>query len=679
MFIGIDVFFVLFLTSITGSGAIRGLVEEFLLFRFLLERNAQRLPHHAFDAVGKVGRFGQLEAGSEGGRVEHQHRHILRHDILCVRVDAAQQLAHQRMPRVDLERLLLVQVVHALRIVRLLVSVGERQSLHVAGPAEHRSNQCAGRVGEPLGQLRLRDLVLEGHIVQPLQQRLVLRLQLLEAGLRFVRFVQREALLGDVLEPLAIELGQRRDTVLIDCFDQEQHLVTTRQQPLDEGRLFDLATARTGNEVDVVLLRLHALHILRQARVLLVLRRGRLEAQQLGQPGPIARVLHDAELNVGRVLLPELLVLLLVDLLQHIERLPDQLLLDHLDELVLLERLTRHVQWQIVRIDDTADEAQIVGHHVVELVRNEHTAHVQLDVVRLRAVLVEALRWLHLRHIQQRLERDLALGNEVRLRQRIGRVLGEALVELVVLLRRDLADLARPDRFAVVHDLPVPDRLLDLLRLRFAVLIGRLLFLHLHVLLLVIGVVLLGRFLGRGRRFLLDRYLLFDLLARPHVDREVDELRVLLDQLLHRVLLQEVECLLLEVQRNLGTALQRVTARILHDAEAGGIRLPDVLLVVVVLRRDHDAIGHQERRVETDTELADHVVHVLALRLRVLHLGEEIGRTGFGDRTEVVDEILLRHTDTGIDDVQHLALLVRLYLHLQVAVAVQYARFRERQ
>uniref|UniRef100_A0A2M3ZMY5 Putative secreted peptide n=1 Tax=Anopheles braziliensis TaxID=58242 RepID=A0A2M3ZMY5_9DIPT len=67
MFIGIDVLFILFLpgtTSTSGRTTVRVLVEELLLFGFLLERNAQRLAHHSLDTVGKIGRFGQLETGS---------------------------------------------------------------------------------------------------------------------------------------------------------------------------------------------------------------------------------------------------------------------------------------------------------------------------------------------------------------------------------------------------------------------------------------------------------------------------------------------------------------------------------------------------------------------------------------------------------------------------------------
>lgn len=58
-------------------------------------------------------------------------------------------------------------------------------------------------------------------------------------------------------------------------------------------------------------------------------------------------------------------------------------------------------------------ECEIVWHEVVELVRDEDAAYVELDVVGLGSVAVEAVGGLHARDEQQRAERDLALRHEV--------------------------------------------------------------------------------------------------------------------------------------------------------------------------------------------------------------------------------------------------------------------------
>merc|ERR1719348_47033 len=72
-------------------------------------------------------------------------------------------------------------------------------------------------------------------------------------------------------------------------------------------------------------------------------------------------------------------------------------------------------------------------------------------------------------------------------------------------------------------------------------------------------------------------------LTSPEVDVEIDELAVLLDQLLHSVLLQIIPRFLLQVERDLGSTLQSVAARVFHNREGVGVTLPHVLLVVIVL------------------------------------------------------------------------------------------------
>lgn len=203
-------------------------------------------------------------------------------------------------------------------------------------------------------------LVLQGLLLQPSGEGLELLLQVLPLLLGLLALVELDALLGHVLEALPIELGQRLDAVLVHRLRQVDDLVALLQQPLHEGRRLslranvpdrastqtlggppvsqvnflsntDLLPAGASHEVDLVLLLLHALHVLLQtgqhgAAV------GGLEAQQLGQTGPVGVVLDDAQLDVGSKLLPELLVVLLLgNLLDHVQSLAHQLLADHLN------------------------------------------------------------------------------------------------------------------------------------------------------------------------------------------------------------------------------------------------------------------------------------------------------------------------------------------------------------
>lgn len=174
-------------------------------------------------------------------------------------------------------------------------------------------------------------------------------------------------------------------------------------------------------------------------------------------------------------------------------------------------------------------------------------------------------------------------------------VLGDRLVELVVLVFFDLARLAHPDRLQVVDELPIPGGLLNLLRLR----------------LLLLDVFDLSVIIALGRLllwFLLDRLLNGFSLALPEVDAEVDELAVLVDEVLERVGFEEVVGLFLEVESDGGTALEGVAAGVFGDGEGAGVGLPDVLGVIVVLGGNDDAVGDEEGGIEADTELTDQIL-----------------------------------------------------------------------
>ncbi|VVC87037.1 unnamed protein product [Leptidea sinapis] len=282
---------------------------------------------------------------------------------------------------------------------------------------------------------------------------------------------------------------------------------------------------------------------------------------------------------------------------------------------------------------------------------------------------VETVGGLHARHEQQSAERDLTFRHEVgpanntrrlvhtiqwyaindnkgvkrhSLGERRGGVLREAFVELVVLVRRHFGRFARPDRLVIVHQLPIPH---SLLRFLYFFLFCRIF--HLRVFVVIGG--------GGG----VDRLLHVDGLGArgPQVDGEVNELRVLLDERADGVRLQVVGRLLLEMQRKMCAALQRVSPRVFGHAERAGVRRPYVLPVVVVLRHHRHSLRHQERRVEAHTELPDHEVSSARLR----------------DGAQVVDEVVLCHADAGVDDVKQPLLGLGLDADAELRVALQHA------
>jgi len=107
--------------------------------------------------------------------------------------------------------------------------------------------------------------------------------------------------------------------------------------------------------------------------------------------------------------------------------------------------------------------------------------------------------------------------------------------------------------------------------------------------------------------FSLDWHFNFFLFGDIQTDGVVDKLRVLLDEVLDLGLISELKCVFLQVKGYAGSATERVTAGILRHKELviSG-RSPDMLFIVLILRRHNDLVGDEVRRVETNTELADH-------------------------------------------------------------------------
>lgn len=93
--------------------------------------------------------------------------------------------------------------------------------------------------------------------------------------------------------------------------------------------------------------------------------------------------------------------------------------------------------------------------------------------------------------------------------------------------------------------------------------------------------------------------LLLDLLGSDELDRVTDELRVLLDDVLDRLLGQVIELVLFHVEDHLSSSSERSVDGVGGDGEgSSGSGLPDVLLVVVVLGDDGDFVGNEVGRAE---------------------------------------------------------------------------------
>merc|ERR1719440_2445680 len=171
------------------------------------------------------------------------------------------------------------------------------------------------------------DLVVE-DLLHELAEALGGGLGLLELLLLLLGLLHLEALLGRREELLALVLLELLDAVLVHGVGHEDDLVALLLELLEEGRRLDGALRLARDVVDARLVVRHARDVVVERRLLLA-RLRRVVSQQLGDLRAVRRVLVDAELEVL------VLVLVLRDLVEELDRLLDQILLDDLEDLVL--------------------------------------------------------------------------------------------------------------------------------------------------------------------------------------------------------------------------------------------------------------------------------------------------------------------------------------------------------
>ena len=70
-------------------------------------------------------------------------------------------------------------------------------------------------------------------------------------------------------------------------------------------------------------------------------------------------------------------------------------------------------------------------------------------------------------------------------------------------------------------------------------------------------------------------------------------------------------------------------------------------------------IRTQESGIKADTELSDQVVGIL-IGFSVLHFVQEICRSRLGDRSQIGNQVILRHANASISDVQNIVFFISL-------------------
>merc|ERR1719326_827901 len=518
----------------------------------------------------------QIVVRLQDRRLRNEVRGLRNARVLRVRLHLLEQVMDDRVVGVNLENFLVLAEEGRVLILNRLHALLTRR-LAVLGP-----NDNGRGIDETAADLDFvdRDAGLGDVLLPPLRQGLVHRDQVLVPLAFLLVPVDAEVpclLDRTQLHALKVEdLGEAQLRIRLIKIQDLKALLLEDLERRFTLHLFDLLS---GHVVDRRLLVLHATDVVLEGSELLdALRLGvaRDESKELGELRAVRIVLVAAEeqehlelvieLLEGRLLLrltiiglfrglAVILFLIFVlvavslrKLLEHLKHLARKLLRDHLEDLVLLELLAVDVQRQVVRVNNTLNPHQVARQEMVELVRDKHTADVELDVA-LPALSVAHVHVMGcaLRNVQDRAELDVAFRIEVGVRERLKDVLANRLVERLVLLLRNVILGPKPDRLLRVDELPL---------LRFVVL---------RLFLIVIElVIVIAAHLG---------------LRLLYIDRMAHELGVLGHDVRNLVPAQVLRGLLLEDHGDARPTAEARSARVFDDRERPVCRRrPDVLL-----------------------------------------------------------------------------------------------------
>ena len=176
----------------------------------------------------------------------------------------------------------------------------------------------------------------------------------------------------------------------------------------------------------------------------------------------------DTKLEILSKGLVELVVgiLILRQVVEHLNTLLDQVLLDDTKDLVLLKSLTRNVEGKVLRVNHSLDEAEPLGHEILTVVLDEDTTDIKLDgIVLLLGTTLKHVKGGTLGTEENGTELKLSLNGEVLDGSMLLPVVGNGLVEGGIFVLGDIIRLAHPDGLHVVEMLPFVADLLDFLGL----------------------------------------------------------------------------------------------------------------------------------------------------------------------------------------------------------------------
>mmetsp|Transcript_51803 Transcript_51803/g.144741 ORF Transcript_51803/g.144741 Transcript_51803/m.144741 type:complete len:584 (-) Transcript_51803:908-2659(-) len=462
--------------------------------------------HELRHALGEVARVLDRVAPNERGGLEDHHDHVLGLLRIRRRLHLRLELSHNAAPGVDLQD----RLVPGADGEGAVLGAGGGLRLHVA--LHHRRHaplalhEHGGGVHEPVADLHLLHALAE-LLLEPGREGLVLLDRVLQFLLLVLGLRQVEAGLVDVHELLALVVNNALAANLVQRVDHVEDFVIQLPHLFHGRRNLGRPLALARDEVNLVLALLHAVDVLLEACLVVPALRGP-EPDEALELVLVIKVLHEANLEVLAVAVPEALVLrglLLPEVVDGVQDLTDHALADDFEGAALLEDLAAHVQGEVLGVNDTPDKSKPPRHQVLELVVDEDALHVEPHgPAALREHVPRQLEGHRARHEEQCAELDLALNLEVRGSHRLVEGLEGGLVKLRIFRSVHHVRVAQPDGLHLVHDLPLEDGPRHALHLRL---------------------------LALRRRWsrLVHHLVVLDLLV-PELDGECDELAVLLEE-----------------------------------------------------------------------------------------------------------------------------------------------------
>ena len=256
-------------------------------------------------------------------------------------------------------------------------------TFHVGRPAKLSGDKHTRRADDTVRNSNLLDLVAE-NVLDRLGQTFKLGGFFLTLLLLLLSLLELQAFLRDRDKLLALKLLQLRHGILIDRIHHEKNLKALLLEHFQERRVLHSRETLTRQEVNVLLDLGHARNVVGKARHL-VATLGRVEAQELSELGTVRGVFVNTKLDVlakGIVELAEVL-LVLGKLRDHLKGLLHNVLTNDLENLVLLERLTRNVERQVLGVNNALHKVEVFWDKLLAVVSDEHTTDIKANVVAL--------------------------------------------------------------------------------------------------------------------------------------------------------------------------------------------------------------------------------------------------------------------------------------------------------